>query len=179
MNWRHAVLFVGLSACRFGGPSGNPYEYVSFPIDASADGISTSTTFPSGDDGPAGSPGDDAFAGDIDAGDIDGGLGPSNLCSVTVAVCDPVHNTGCNPLQQCDVAPSQTTTLTGQCIFGGGADGGACTTSIFTDTCSARSTCVDGGCRQLCFCDTDCVAGQCCSDRSGPPGFTLCGACSP
>jgi hypothetical protein len=175
---RYAFLLVGLWACRIGGTSADPYAYVSFP-DAATDGTS-SPMGPSGDDGPGVSPGSDASADDIDGGDGDAAPGdPDGLCSVTVAVCDPVHNTGCNPLQQCDVNPSQTTALTGQCIFGGGADGGACTTSIFTDTCPARSTCLDGGCRQLCFCDTDCPAGQCCSDRSGPLGFTLCGPCNP
>jgi hypothetical protein len=180
MKWRHAVFFAGLSACRIGGPSADPYEYVAFP-DAAMNDSSMSAAVPAGDDGSPASTGDDA-GGDLDAGDLEAAPDdPDALCSstVAVAVCDPVHNTGCNPLQQCDVNPSQTNTLTGQCIFGGGADGGVCTTSIFTDTCPARSTCVDGGCRQLCFCNADCAPGQCCSDRSGPPGFVLCGACGP
>jgi hypothetical protein len=176
---RHAVLFAGLWACRIGGPSADPYDYVTFP-DAATDAASTSMTLPAGDDGLTGPSGGDASAGDLDAGDLEAALDDA-LCSSTVpvAVCDPVHNTGCNPLQQCDIAPSQTNMPTGQCIFGGGAEGGICTTSIFTDTCPAKSTCLDGGCRQLCFCNADCPVGQCCSDTSGPPGFTLCGPCGP
>ena len=181
MRRRHAVLVAGLSACRLGGPSADPYDYATFP-DAATDVTPTPMGSPAGDDGLAASPGADASAGALDAGDLEAALDDSDpLCSamVTVAVCDPVHNTGCNPLQQCDVNASQTTVPTGQCIFGGGADGGICTTSIFTDTCPAKSTCMDGGCRQLCFCNTDCPAGQCCSDTSGPAGFTLCGPCGP
>lgn len=56
-------------------------------------------------------------------------------------------------------------------------EAGACTASFFSESCPPKSTCVDGGCRELCFCDADCPAGQCCSDTSGPPGFTLCRPC--
>jgi hypothetical protein len=182
MKWGHAVLLGGLTACRFGGPSTNPYDYMTYP-DAAMDATSTSLPPPSaGDDGPPGSPAGDASGGDLDAGDLDAGdLDDGDLdtlCSpaVMVAVCDPVHNTGCNPLQQCDVDPSQMTMPTGLCVFGGGTEGGACTMSIFTESCPPKSTCVDGGCRPLCFCNADCP-GQCCSDNSGPPGFTMCGPC--
>jgi hypothetical protein len=98
------------------------------------------------------------------------------------AVCDPVHNTGCNPFQQCDVNPSDADVPTGQCVgapFGGGSDASPCTANFLTETCSAKSTCVNGGCRALCFCDGDCPAGLCCSDPSGAPGFKVCGSCSP
>jgi hypothetical protein len=188
MKWRHAVVLAGLAGCRFGGPSADPYEYMAFP-DAETDATSTSMAPHAGEDEPSAAPAGEASAGDLDAGDLDAGdldagdLDGGNLdalCSpvVTVAVCDPVHNTGCNPLQQCDVDPSQTSMPTGQCVFGGGAEGGTCTTSIFTESCPPKSTCVDGGCRQLCFCNADCP-GQCCSDNSGPPGFTMCGPCGP
>jgi hypothetical protein len=126
-------------------------------------------------------PGSDAPADDLEGGvgDFDSALDdlPDGGCSSTAAVCDPVHNTGCNPFQQCDVDPSQASTPTGLCLFGGGTDAGTCLATIFTESCPAKSTCVDGGCRTLCFCNGDCPVGECCSDRSGPPGFTMCGGC--
>jgi hypothetical protein len=185
MKWRYAVLLAGMAACRIGGPTADPDEYLAFP-DAAKDATSISMAAPDGDGSSASPAGDssagDLEAGDLDAGDLDEALDDSDaLCAtmITVAVCDPIHNTGCNPLQQCDVNPLQTNMPTGQCVFGGGADGGACTATIFTESCPSRSTCVDGGCRQLCFCNGDCPAGQCCSDPSGPPGFKLCGPCVP
>ena len=172
------------TACRLGGPSADPDQYLAFP-DAARDVTSTSMTPPAGGGSPA-SPAADAPAGDVEAGDLDAGDfdappgDPNSPCSsmVTVPVCDPVHNTGCNPLQQCDVDPAQTKP-TGLCLFGGGAEAGVCTSSIFTESCAPRSTCVDGGCRPLCFCNADCPLGQCCTDPSGPSGFKLCGACTP
>ncbi len=178
-------MVAGLAtACRLGGPSADPDQYVAFP-DAAKDATSASMPPLSGGGSPPSPAGDasadDLEAGDLEAGDFDAALDdPSTPCSsmVTVPVCDPVHNTGCNPLQQCDVDPAQTKP-TGLCLFGGGADGGACTSSIFTESCAPKSTCVDGGCRPLCFCNADCPLGQCCSDRSGPSGFKLCGPCVP
>ena len=175
------IALAGLGACRLGGPRANPDDYVSFP-DAATD-VFVSVTPPEGDDGGGSPPEKDAGGGPSDdggatSGDDGGGFGGSDAagCSPMVAVCDPVHNTGCNPLQQCDVNPLQAGVPTGQCVFGMDA-GGACTASIFSESCLPGSTCVDAGCRLLCFCDTDCPTGQCCSDRSGPPGFTLCRPC--
>jgi hypothetical protein len=182
MKRRHAVAaLVGLVACRFGGPSGNPAAYVTLPDDGGVDATAT------GDDGGSPAPPDDATAtplGDDATGD-DGPSGDATSaeasdgrsCSGTVAVCDPIHNTGCNGLQQCDVDPSHTTSPTGVCLLADPADAGACMAPLFTATCAARSTCVSGACRQLCLCDADCPTGQCCSDTSGPAGFTLCAPC--
>ncbi len=190
MKRRYAIAaLAGLVACRFGGPTADPDGYVAFPdaaeggrVDAASfadDGgsppaLGDDTTVPSGDDANGG----DAPAGDAATGDAprsettDGGA-----CSGTVAVCNPVRNTGCNPLQQCDVDPSQTTTPTGLCLFASAAEGGPCTSTIFTESCPPQFTCVSGGCKELCFCNADCPTGQCCSDTSGPPGFTLCRPC--
>lgn len=189
---RGAIVLVGLGACRFGGPSANPYAYVSFPeeggVDASSadDGggsgapPSDATTGPPGSDGARsddGASGDDA-SGEDAGGDASSGAAEGGSCAATVAVCNPVHNTGCNPLQQCDVDVSQTTTPTGLCVFNGGAsDTGPCSSSIVSESCPPQFTCVGSGCRELCFCDADCPAGQCCSDTSGPQGFTLCRPC--
>jgi hypothetical protein len=189
MKGRTGVLLAGLAACRIGGPTADPDEYVAFP-DAASHRKSPSTP-PAGDDGPSASPPFDASTNDLDGGDLDGGDLDATLdalndtdapCSsmVTVTVCDPVHNTGCNALEQCDVNPLQTSMPTGQCVFpGGGVEGGICTATFVNESCPPRSTCVDGGCRQLCFCDADCPASQCCSDTSGLPVFNLCGPCVP
>jgi|SRR5580698_7869574 hypothetical protein len=183
MTWRGALAFVGLAACRLGGgPSANPDDYVAFPSDASAD---DGVTAPPGDNGNPLAPGDEAGAtsdnaaplGD-DADDEASGEPEGGTCSPMVAVCDPVHNTGCNALMQCDVNPlGAAGTPSGLCVFGGSSDAGLCLASAFTESCAPRSTCTSGACRQLCFCDGDCPSGQCCSDSSGPPGFTLCGSC--
>ncbi len=168
--------FFGLAACRIGGPSANPDQYVAYP-DAMSDG---SGGEPSGDDATMVAPPDDATVGPSgdDAGSFgdDGGEGDGG-CALTVAVCDPIHNTGCDPLHQCDVNTLVPTPPTGLCVFGGTTDAGACTSSLLNETCEPGSTCVDGGCRQLCACNGDCPAGECCSDTSGPPGFTMCRAC--
>jgi hypothetical protein len=173
------TTLAALVACRFGGPSANPYEYVVFP-DATAEGGGGSTF---SDDAGAMMTGDETMGlpGD-DGGGPDGGIDDtsSDACASTadVAVCDPIHNTGCNPLQQCDVSSLQSSPPTGNCVFNSGStDAGGCTTSVFSESCPAKSTCVDGGCRQLCVCNGDCPVGQCCADTSGPAGFTLCGSC--
>ena len=189
MKVRHLFALVAFTGCRIGGTRENPYDAVYFP-DAAADAAHVVASTPSGDDGGSFDPGadgdatsadDGGAAGDDGGGGLDAGADDASgggNCSPTVAVCDPVHDTGCNPFQQCDINPSLPATPTGQCVFGGAEGGGACTVSIFTESCPAKSTCVDGGCRQLCFCNTDCPAHECCSDRKGAPGFTLCGSCS-
>jgi hypothetical protein len=176
-----SLALLGLVACRFGGPSADPDAYVSFPVpdaaieDAQDFGATDATVDPASDAGSL--PGSDA-SGTDDGGDPflndDGGT----CGSAIVATCNPVQNTGCNGLQQCDVDTSQKTTPTGICVFNSGADaGGTCLTTLFTESCAPKSTCVNGACRALCFCNTDCPTGQCCSDTTGPTGFTLCQAC--
>lgn len=193
------VGLAGLVACRFGGPSADPAAYVAF-TDAAEGGASPvpsgdDTTLAPGDEGGtmaggdantdgtfATAPsGDDAAALDTSPGDAPSSDTSNTTdgarCTGAVAVCDPVHNTGCNSLQQCDVDPSQTTTPTGLCVFGSPSEGGACLSTFVTESCPPEFTCVGVECRQLCFCDTDCPAGQCCSDTTGPQGFTLCRPC--
>jgi hypothetical protein len=179
-----------LASCRFGGPSANPDQYVGF--DTGSDAALDDGQGSQGDDAaiaPADADasvttGNDASPTDAtppdDASDagtpdrvVEGGA-----CTGAVAVCDPVHDTGCNPLQQCDVDTTQTSTPTGICVFNSASEGGgACTMSFVSESCPPRQTCVTGACRAVCFCNTDCATGQCCSDTSGPHGFTLCGAC--
>jgi hypothetical protein len=179
------VGVAGLVGCRFGGPTANTDDYVASPDAAVNPSVDAA---PYADDEPSSAPAGDATPGALDE-DAAGGDASRDVdtpptdtteggaCSGTVAVCDPVHNTGCNSLQQCDVNTLQTTTPAGLCVFAAPADGGPCLFTYVTESCPPQFTCVSGGCRQLCFCDTDCPTGQCCSDTSGPPGFTLCRPC--
>lgn len=190
MRRRLALSLGGLLACRFGGPSSDSDQYVPSP-DAAIKDASVSKPAPSGDDAASSAvdsvdalPSDDSPSplADDDAGDFDAAFGvvvaEAGGCSSTVATCDPIHNTGCNALEQCDVDTLLTNTPTGLCVFNSGSlEAGACIATIYTESCDPKSTCVDGGCRQLCFCNDDCPAGQCCSDTSGPPGFTMCRPC--
>jgi hypothetical protein len=180
MKRRCAMSLALVAACRFGGPSAKPEEYVAL-TDAAAEAGRSPEGIPGDDAGSSLPPAEGSAPPDDTGMPGDGGVlddaTEEGACSASVAVCDPVHNTGCNPLQQCDISPLQTSVPTGQCVFGGAADSGLCTVSIVNESCAPRSTCVDGGCRQLCFCNADCPAGQCCSDRSGPAGFSLCRPC--
>jgi hypothetical protein len=188
---RLVLLFIAaLVACRLGGgPSANPDEYVTF--DSGADAALGDEPVSQGDDGTRATtdatvaeastaPGDDASTSPDGGGDAsipEGSVG-DGACAATVAVCDPIHNTGCNPLQQCDVDTTQTSTPTGLCLFNSGGDGGgACIMSFVSEACPPHQTCVGSACKALCFCNADCPTGQCCSDTSGPQGFTLCGVC--
>jgi hypothetical protein len=186
-----ALVSIGvLVSCRFGGPSANPDDYVAFdagadaaPADAQGSQDDSAVT-PTDADASVGV-GDDASPGDAtpldeasDASTPDGVV-EGGSCAAAVAVCDPVRDTGCNPLQQCDVDMTQTSTPTGICVFnsGGSEGGGACIMTFVSESCPPRDTCANGVCRALCFCNADCPIGQCCSDTSGPRGFTLCGTC--
>ncbi|HLK41535.1 MAG TPA: hypothetical protein VKU41_32525 [Polyangiaceae bacterium] len=191
MKWVCALLCAWSVACRFGGPSSNPDEYVALldaaMQDASAfatpvegdDGGSTPATgasnAPGADESSAPDQGDSGAADDSSAADD---ATEAGACSSSVAVCDPIHNTGCNAIQQCDVDPAHVDAPTGQCLLDfGGIEAAPCAASFLWASCPPHSTCVSGACRQLCFCNADCPAGQCCSDTSGPRGFSLCHAC--
>jgi hypothetical protein len=178
-------------SCRIGGPSADPDMYD--PLDSGADATLEGGHNSQGEDAPVGpddqdasvlngqdsAPFDDTGTA-ADASTPDGAVGAGG-CDAAIAVCDPVHNTGCNALlqQQCDVNTLVTTMPTGNCVYnsGGAEAGGACIASPVSESCAPRSTCVSGACRTLCFCNADCPSAQCCSDTSGPPGFTLCGPC--
>jgi hypothetical protein len=177
-----ALVATGmLVSCRFGGPSANPDDYVA--SDAGADGAPGDAPASQGEDAAVAptdadasvAAGDDASPGDASTSD---GVVEGGACAAAVAVCDPVHDTGCNPLQQCDVDTSQTSTPTGICVFNSGSEaGGACTMTFVSESCPPRQTCAGGVCRALCACNADCPIGRCCTDTSGPKGFTLCGVC--
>lgn len=140
-----ALVLFGVAACRIGGPSANPDQYVTFPPgDAGAQdeqgiepGAGDDATVGSAGDATAGPNGDDASPLDTDdGGGGDDASGDDGSCGPTVAICNPVRNTGCNPLQQCDVDTSQKTMPTGICVFNSGTDaGGPCSASFVSESC--------------------------------------------
>ncbi|HET8938576.1 MAG TPA: hypothetical protein VFN67_34260 [Polyangiales bacterium] len=104
---------------------------------------------------------------------------PTVCAPPAVGVCNPVTNTGCTEAaMQCDVDPDQSV-LAGRCVlstpFG---EGELCLSSFVSESCDPKTTCSDeGNCRQLCFCDSECGPGRCCSEPFGTLGFMLCTAC--
>jgi hypothetical protein len=186
LAWLAIALTLAPAACRFGGPSGDPSAYETFPSDGGQDATADAdASAPPSDLDAAEDAGDDAGSDDGETGAGDGPVdapaearASSDACGGTIPVCDPIHDTGCNPFQQCDVDPSQTSTPTGLCVFNGGSsDGAPCSSSVLNESCPPEFTCSSGECRPLCACDADCPIGQCCSDTTGPAGFVLCAPC--
>jgi hypothetical protein len=175
-------------ACRFGGPSADPSQYVS--LDDGSSPPDASEEISSGDDASEASDATDASSEATQGAPLDAtpdqtagedvspeaSMAVAN-CQPSFAVCDPVHDTGCNPLQQCDVDPTQTQTPTGLCVFNSPSDAATCLATALTESCGSGSTCVGGACRSLCYCDSDCPARQRCSGTSTAGGFLLCESC--
>jgi hypothetical protein len=98
------------------------------------------------------------------------------------AICDPVKNFGCLvPFSFCDIDTAQAI-ASGRCVFPWSTmmpPPNGCFTDATTETCMPMSTCVNGTCKKLCYCDSDCGAGECCTEPA--PGaskvFKLCKAC--
>lgn len=184
------VLGCGfLLSCKYGGSDEDPSmgfaseDGIDGPslIDAAMSGNVDSPASPSTTPPKAGA-GSDAgkspVKGGVDAGKTSGGSQPTNGCEPVkpVATCDPVRNTGCPPLTQCDIETSATT-ATGRCVFYSAAPGIPCSSSFVNVACDAQNTCVAGECRKMCYCDSDCPPGKTCSDTSGPGpagAFKLC-----
>lgn len=98
--------------------------------------------------------------------------------SATIAVCDPIANTGCSKElgMQCDV-DLLASSLSGICVFSAPRDG-PCVAIPPTESCPAGETCIDGDrCHKICLCDTDCDSGSCCNTPLGGAGFMVCGSC--
>jgi hypothetical protein len=176
-RWLAVAPIALVGSCKFGGPSANPYEYVA--SDAGDDATVEDAQTSQGNDAPVASEDSGGGPGADDAGDAgtpeDGGGGP--CVAAPDAGCDPVHNTGCTAPLQCDVSASLTGTPTGTCVFYTGTEaGGACSTFL-GESCPPGHTCISSTCRTLCYCNSDCPTGQCCSDTSGAQGFTLCAPC--
>ncbi len=185
-----ALLLVS-TACRFGGPSGNPSAYTALADDggdAQASGDDGAGTDAELVDVSAGGPVFEAST-DSPAGDgevDDGGEGGNardaadgGTCAppMTVPVCNPVTNLGCT-LLQCDVDTTMSTP-TGVCVLGPGlpaAENAACTQTSGSTPCAADLSCFGSTCRRVCFCDSDCI-GECCNTAYGTTGFKVCGTC--
>jgi hypothetical protein len=119
----------------------------------------------------------DAAAQSPPSVDVDGSAASGSCTRPDVAVCDPVSNHGCDPPLQC-IIDYASGTLAGYCAFSTPIDGGPfCVSTPVTESCPPSTTCVDGVCRALCFCDDDCGQGECCGEQVGELGFKLCGTC--
>jgi hypothetical protein len=141
-----------------------------------------------GGSGATGGSGTDSGADGHIGGGGTGGTGGSGAGSCQPATppmgCDPVNNIGCLvPFSFCDIERSQAV-ATGKCVFPWSStppplDGGSCFMDAMSSTCTPTSTCVDGSCREICYCDSDCPGGQCCTEPA--PGssttFKLCTPC--
>ncbi|MET0285372.1 MAG: hypothetical protein ABW352_12910 [Polyangiales bacterium] len=94
------------------------------------------------------------------------------------AVCDPVKNTECPPLMQCEIDP-EATMPSGRCVFWMLQILDQCSSDGLNTTCEGPSSCVDGTCRKPCYCDADCDMGACCKGAApGPAGpIKLCEPC--
>lgn len=193
------LLCALLAGCTYGGPSGDPLSGFaaddrggqsdvasspSVPSQSSSDEPDAKVRSSSGSDAGKSNSGKPGDAGSSGSGSSSGGSasagngGSADACAPAkaVATCDPVRNTGCPPLTQCDIDTSASEP-TGRCVFYSNPDGGECTSSFVNVGCSAQSTCVAGMCRKMCYCDSDCPQGQACSDTSGPGpsgAFKLC-----
>lgn len=199
------VLAFAVAGCTFGANGTNPFADA-LMADAAlvsngpgGTGGTTGTLDP-GTGGTATSSGGSGGlvdpTGDAAPGASAGGVAvvPSNDGSVEMAggsagcqppapaaVCDPVKNVGCLlPLSFCDIDPTQSTP-SGRCVFPttpAPGDAGACTVAVLSESCAPLSTCVNGACRRLCYCDSDCPVGACCTDPApGPRAFKLCAPC--
>jgi hypothetical protein len=98
---------------------------------------------------------------------------------VEVAVCNPVANEGCPAPLGMQCAIDHLASLTGYCIFSAPTSmfGAECLNTGVTESCPATSTCHAGRCQQICLCDADCDAAQCCTDPIESTGFKVCGDC--
>jgi hypothetical protein len=99
------------------------------------------------------------------------------------AVCDPVCNTGCPALFRCDITDMARTGVCVGTLLSTVPEGMACTRSLATDDCLERLSCIDRICRRLCYRDTDCTTGTCCTVAievdGGPSGYRSCAPCGP
>lgn len=119
----------------------------------------------------AGAPGDQRADASSEAGSACAPPSPSP------AVCDPVNDTGCGSGMQCDVDLLQSE-LAGLCAFSTQYDAGPCTATGLSESCPVKQTCVLGTCRKLCYCDSDCAPGECCTERLDDTlGWMLCAPC--
>jgi hypothetical protein len=132
-----------------------------------------------------GSTGTDSGTGGDTGSEGTGGSDAGMSCQPATppAICDPVKNLGCLvPFSFCDIDPAQAV-ATGRCVFPWSltpppTDGG-CLADMTSSSCMPMSTCAGGSCKKICYCDSDCPVGQCCTQPA--PGsstaFKLCAPC--
>jgi hypothetical protein len=196
-----ALVFAG---CTFSASAADPYaDAPRSATSGGADGQGTGGSIDTGGTGDTGGIGgtdgatgatgggagtDNGAGGDTGGGGTggsDAGMPPGSCQPATPpAICDPVKNLGCLvPFSFCDIDPTQAG-ATGRCVFPWASTpppdgGGSCFVDTMTDTCTPTSTCVNGSCRKICYCDLDCQGGQCCTEPA--PGssmtFKLCAPC--
>ena len=200
------ALGLSVAGCRFGGTAADPYAETPFPADTggtSGGQGGTTVIIDPGDPGAGGAPSGtgsggltatvtDASAGQNSAGGVapdaspsgGGGTGGTSTgCQppAPVAVCDPIRNIGCLlPVSFCDIDPTQSAP-TGRCVFPPNPPpaGTTCEVTIPSESCPPLSSCVNGACRKLCYCDADCPVAECCTEPApGPPrAFKVCAPC--
>lgn len=98
----------------------------------------------------------------------------------SIAVCDPVHNSGCSRALATQCAVDLTaTTLSGVCVFRADTPAsGLCLDLPGFESCPPGQRCIDGeACHTLCLCDADCPASACCKAPVGDLGFKTCVPC--
>jgi hypothetical protein len=168
-SWCSSLLIV---ACRLGGPEGDPSALtdapgtpLEAPTNADVTGVNGApASEPPSDSVEVDRIDEDGRPDDIQTGSASADASappPSESCAPPPGLlCDPVANTGCLPLMQCIADPSGGVE-TAHCVFAGVPLGTACTRDALSTTCPPGQACILGQCREYCYCDADCEAGEC------------------
>ena len=149
------------------------------PADTVVDAASAPGTVANND---ASKPDRDAGSPRAPATSPNGAASPASDCGSAAAIpgCDPIRNTGCLAElgMQCDVDLAMTKP-SGVCVFSAPpTDPNSCINIPPVETCPAGQSCIGGRqCQRICLCDSDCDAGECCSERIGNSGFKSCRPC--
>jgi hypothetical protein len=162
-----------------GGVGGDDEEDSTKHLDSTVAADAAPTHDPDDGDGPLASL-DGAVSSDAattsdssrDGSSMAGGEGGGSLSCVPrtpLPVCDPVKNMECPVFTQCDI-DTEATVQAGRCVIWTlGLIG--CNADAVSTTCDATNACVDGACRKLCYCDSDCAADKKCTGTApGPAG---------
>ncbi len=178
MNSRVSLACALVAGCTFGGSDEDPTNGYSADISLDGGGSinAADSSVMQGMDGSlvADTGTRDASAGDAGKGDGGSAGAGGSMCkpAQAVAVCDPVANTGCDFLLQCDI-DSDAKTQAGRCVFWT-LSLASCSANALTETCDPKNTCVKGQCKALCYCDKDCPSGtKCTGTVPGPAGAVM------
>jgi hypothetical protein len=163
-----------LASCTFGGSDEDPTNGI-VPVDGGAplDAASLDARVVLDADTPP----RDARPADSELPAVDAAV---EVCqpNPAPAVCDPVKNTECPPLMQCELDPDATMPA-GRCVFWQLQILDECSSDGLNTTCEGPTSCVAGTCRKPCYCNADCDMGSCCKGAApGPAGpVKLCEPC--